>query len=285
MWQWATMMGLRKFQEMVFTGRPFTAEEMYECNFVNSVVPRERARGRGGRSTRCACAKTRPTDTIFMQKSFFEIMKQHQGEYMGSLLSAWLESMGGTAAERRRRQEGQRSAGDDGRRAQPRGEGQRQRFPRNGGSAVPGAVAATTTDRGVAPDERAELGQRVLAGATRAACGSSISPPGSGAPTAPSCSPTAAPRSSRSSRPRAIRLRRWSASGADDRGRKTTARSSTSCTRRRRASSSTPTTTSSSRSLQALLASADAVVWSHGSPVAEHPAVAPARRSAVTTRT
>ncbi|HEY6473574.1 MAG TPA: hypothetical protein VIY26_11835, partial [Acidimicrobiales bacterium] len=32
---------------------------------------------------------------IFMQKVFFEIMKQHQGEYMGSLLSAWLESMGG----------------------------------------------------------------------------------------------------------------------------------------------------------------------------------------------
>ncbi len=26
MWQWATMMGLRKFQEMVFTGRPFTAD-------------------------------------------------------------------------------------------------------------------------------------------------------------------------------------------------------------------------------------------------------------------
>ncbi len=42
-----------------------------------------------------ACARTRPTDTVFMQKVFFEIMKQHQGEYMGSLLSAWLESMGG----------------------------------------------------------------------------------------------------------------------------------------------------------------------------------------------
>src|SRR3546814_15058874 len=41
MWQWALMMGLRKFQEMVFTGRPFTAQEMYDCSFVNSVVPRE----------------------------------------------------------------------------------------------------------------------------------------------------------------------------------------------------------------------------------------------------
>ena len=34
-----------------------------------------------------------------MQKIFFEIFKQHQGEYMGSLLSAWLESMGGLLRE------------------------------------------------------------------------------------------------------------------------------------------------------------------------------------------
>ena len=32
-----------------------------------------------------ACAHNRPTDVIFMQKTFFEIMKQQQGEYMGSL--------------------------------------------------------------------------------------------------------------------------------------------------------------------------------------------------------
>ena len=35
MWTWAQMMGMRKFQEMVFTGRPFTAAEMAECNFLN----------------------------------------------------------------------------------------------------------------------------------------------------------------------------------------------------------------------------------------------------------
>jgi enoyl-CoA hydratase len=34
-----------------------------------------------------------------MQKVFFGIMKQHQGEYMGSMLSAWLESMGGLLRE------------------------------------------------------------------------------------------------------------------------------------------------------------------------------------------
>ena len=38
-WQWCSMMGLRKFMEMVFTGRPFTAKEMYDCDFVNAVVP------------------------------------------------------------------------------------------------------------------------------------------------------------------------------------------------------------------------------------------------------
>jgi enoyl-CoA hydratase/carnithine racemase len=94
MWQWAMMMGLRKFQEMVFTGRPFTAEQMYDCNFVNSVVPRDELEGEVEKYA-LACARTRPTDTVFMQKVFFEVMKQQQGEYMGSLLSAWLESMGG----------------------------------------------------------------------------------------------------------------------------------------------------------------------------------------------
>jgi enoyl-CoA hydratase/carnithine racemase len=93
MWQWAMMMGLRKFQEMVFTGRPFTAQQMYECNFVNSVVPRDELEDEVSKYA-LACARTRPTDTVFMQKVFFEIMKQQQGEYMGSLLSAWLESMG-----------------------------------------------------------------------------------------------------------------------------------------------------------------------------------------------
>jgi enoyl-CoA hydratase len=34
-----------------------------------------------------------------MQKVFFEIMKQQQGEYMGSMLSAWMESMGSLLRE------------------------------------------------------------------------------------------------------------------------------------------------------------------------------------------
>ena len=78
---------------------------MYDCNFVNSVVPRDELEAEVEKYA-LACARTRPTDTVFMQKVFFEVMKQHQGEYMGSLLSAWLESMGGMLRD-----------DDDGRRA------------------------------------------------------------------------------------------------------------------------------------------------------------------------
>lgn len=92
MWQWATMMGLRKFQEMVFTGRPFTAQEMYDCNYVNSVVPRDKLEHEVMKYA-LACSNTRPNDVVFMQKTFFEVFKQHQGEYMGSILTGWLESM------------------------------------------------------------------------------------------------------------------------------------------------------------------------------------------------
>jgi enoyl-CoA hydratase/carnithine racemase len=93
MWTWAQMMGLRKFQEMVFTGRPFTAAEMHDCNFLNKVVPREELEAEVERYA-LACSRSRPTDTVFMQKTFFEVMKQQQGEYMGSILTGWLESMG-----------------------------------------------------------------------------------------------------------------------------------------------------------------------------------------------
>jgi enoyl-CoA hydratase len=92
MWQWALMMGMRKFQEMVFTGRPFTAAEMADCNFVNKVVPRDQLEAETQKYA-LACSRTRPTDAVFMQKTFFEVMKQHQGEYMGSVLTGWLESM------------------------------------------------------------------------------------------------------------------------------------------------------------------------------------------------
>ncbi|WP_067863058.1 enoyl-CoA hydratase/isomerase family protein [Nocardia shimofusensis] len=94
MWTWAQTMGMRRFQEMVFTGRAFTAQEMFDCNFLNKVVTRDELEAETAKYA-LACARNRPTDTIFMQKVFFEIMKQQQGEYMGSLLSGFFESMGG----------------------------------------------------------------------------------------------------------------------------------------------------------------------------------------------
>jgi enoyl-CoA hydratase/carnithine racemase len=96
MWTWVLTMGLRPFQEMVFTGRPFTAQEMKDCNFVNKVVPRGELEAEVAKYAE-ACARNRPVDSVFQQKLFFEMVKQFQGEYLGSLMSAVFESLGGFA--------------------------------------------------------------------------------------------------------------------------------------------------------------------------------------------
>ena len=94
LWTWVETIGLRKFSEMLFTGRPFTAAEMAELGFVNSVVPRADLEAEVAKYAN-ACAQNRSTDVVFIQKTFFEVMKQQQGEYMGSLISGMLESMAG----------------------------------------------------------------------------------------------------------------------------------------------------------------------------------------------
>src|SRR5580698_3685096 len=92
LWWWAETMGLRKFAEMLFTGRPFTAKEMQECGFVNSVVPREKLEEETDKYA-TACSRSRPTDTVTVQKTFLEIYKQYRGEQMGSTLTAMVESL------------------------------------------------------------------------------------------------------------------------------------------------------------------------------------------------
>ena len=92
MWTWAEMMGPRMFMEMLFTGRPFTAAEMYNCNFVNSVVPRDELEAETEKYA-LACSRTRPNDTVVVQKTFFELYKQYRGEYFGSLLTGFVEGM------------------------------------------------------------------------------------------------------------------------------------------------------------------------------------------------
>ncbi len=92
MWTWIETMGIRKFSEMLFTGRPFSAEEMKDCDFVNSVVPREKLEEETKKYA-MACSRSRPTDVVVAQKTYLEIYKQYRGEYMGSLLTGMLEGM------------------------------------------------------------------------------------------------------------------------------------------------------------------------------------------------
>lgn len=92
LWSWVETIGLRKFQEMLFTGRPFTAKEMYDCNFVNSVVERPKLEQETLKYA-LACSKSRPTDVVAVQKTFLELYKQYRGEYMGSLLTGFVEGM------------------------------------------------------------------------------------------------------------------------------------------------------------------------------------------------
>jgi len=93
LWTWIETVGLRKFEEMLFTGRPFTAREMYECNFINSMVPRAQLEDEVQKYA-LACARNGPTDRIVVQKTFLEIYKQYRGEYMGSILTSLVESLG-----------------------------------------------------------------------------------------------------------------------------------------------------------------------------------------------
>ena len=92
LWTWVEMMGLRKFQEMLFTGRPFTAKEMQECGFLNSVVPLDRLEAETQKYA-LACARSRPSDVVAVQKTFLELYKQYRGEYLGSLLTGFVEGM------------------------------------------------------------------------------------------------------------------------------------------------------------------------------------------------
>lgn len=92
LWTWVETIGLRKFQEMLFTGRPFTAKEMDACNFVNSIVPRDKLEEETKKYA-MACSRTRPMDVVAVQKTFLEIYKQSRGEYMGSLLTGFVEGM------------------------------------------------------------------------------------------------------------------------------------------------------------------------------------------------
>ena len=92
LWTWVETIGSRRFSEMLFTGRPFTGTEMYDSGFVNSVVPLEKLADETKKYA-LACSRSRPTDVVQVQKTFLEIYKQYRGEYMGSLLTGFVEGM------------------------------------------------------------------------------------------------------------------------------------------------------------------------------------------------
>ncbi|MCJ8156062.1 enoyl-CoA hydratase/isomerase family protein [Sphingomonas sp. LaA6.9] len=92
LWTWLETIGVRKFSEMLFTGRPFTAKEMADSNFVNSVVPRDQLEAETAKYAK-ACSITRPLDVVVVQKTFIELYKQYRGEYMGSLLTGFVEGV------------------------------------------------------------------------------------------------------------------------------------------------------------------------------------------------
>jgi hypothetical protein len=60
---------------------------------VNSVVARNDLEAEVDKYA-MACASNRSNDTVFTQKLFFEMMKQFQGEYMGSMLTGLIECLG-----------------------------------------------------------------------------------------------------------------------------------------------------------------------------------------------
>ena len=125
MWQWAMMMGLRKFQEMVFTGRPFTAEQMYDCNFVNSVVPRGRLEAEVEKYALGVLARPAHRHRVHA-KGVLRGDEATPGRVHGQSAQCVAGIHGRDAARRRRRRAGDAEPGDHGARAEPRGEGQRR---------------------------------------------------------------------------------------------------------------------------------------------------------------
>jgi enoyl-CoA hydratase/carnithine racemase len=89
LWWWAGREATQVL-EMLFTGRPFTRRRCTSA--ASTVVPREDLEAETLKYA-MACSKTRPTDTVVVQKMFLELYKQHKGEYFGSLLTGVVEGM------------------------------------------------------------------------------------------------------------------------------------------------------------------------------------------------
>ena len=83
---WMNTMGYQKTAEMVFTGRPFTAEEMYQAGLVNRVVPKEKLEDEVMEYA-LAIAKL-PLDIIVVQKHYLQTLRALRHDMMGGDLMA-----------------------------------------------------------------------------------------------------------------------------------------------------------------------------------------------------
>lgn len=73
-WAWMGQIGYKRFAEMMLTGRPFTAQEMYQCGFVNKVVPKERLEDE---VIEIASVITmQPYDMLMTSKHFLETLRE-----------------------------------------------------------------------------------------------------------------------------------------------------------------------------------------------------------------
>ena len=85
---WMNTIGYQKTAEMAFTGRPFTAQELYEAGLVNRVVPREKLEDEVMEYA-LAIAKL-PLDIIVVQKHYLQTLRAIRYDNMaGNLLASW----------------------------------------------------------------------------------------------------------------------------------------------------------------------------------------------------
>jgi enoyl-CoA hydratase len=74
---WIDIMGIKKAKELVFTGRPFTANEMERVGLVNKVVPKERLEAEVNEVASAIAAM--PIDQIVVGKHLFETIQKARG--------------------------------------------------------------------------------------------------------------------------------------------------------------------------------------------------------------
>ena len=79
------VMGLRRFKEMVLTGRAFTAQEAFQCGMLTRVVPADKLEEEVNKLAEAALAL--PFDGIVLGKAFIQGVLEAAGVRMGNYIS------------------------------------------------------------------------------------------------------------------------------------------------------------------------------------------------------